>query len=186
MIDQLRRLLAPLERKINSIISRGVVTNVDDTKKWQVIQAKTRGDLLIDGIEHPQPYGVSANPKVGAECILVSTGSGIPFAIVVDDRRYRPVDTEEGCISLYTHEGVLVKCKVGQIVELGPSPTDFVALATPTDSRLSAIEDKLNSLIGKYNAHFHPHPQGPTSATASVDTVLVAGSSTAATKVKAI
>lgn len=73
----------------------------------------------------------------------------------------------------------------------GLSPAEFVALATKTDNRISAIESNLNSLITAFNAHMHATagtgvPSPPTAGVGIPATALTPGSSTAATKVKAV
>lgn len=78
---------------------------------------------------------------------------------------------------------------VDTLLELGASPaSSMVALADLVDNRISAIQAKLDSLIGKYDAHVHPGVlAGPASTlvTLSTETPLGSQASVAATKVKA-
>ncbi len=69
-------------------------------------------------------------------------------------------------------------------IEIGLDPTDAAAVASIVDARLDALESKLNGLITKYNTHVHPATMGSTSPTATQETGLSPGSSTASATVK--
>jgi phage gp45-like len=155
-LADIRTLLAPLQRRLASLIQRATVTNIDDDAKCQTVQAEGLGGLLVDAVERLQAYGMTSHPFEGSEIVLLKTGSGVPLAVVLEDRRHRPAGTlAEGEVALYTDEGIAVLCKRGKIVELGPSPTDYVALADLVKEELSALCNTLNDLVYAYNTHTH-------------------------------
>ena len=152
------KLLAPTQRRVRLMVARAIVELVDDSKKVQSMQVSIRSDELRDDVERFQEYGFSSVPKSGAEAIVVNVGgsSDHPVVIAVDDRRYRPKSLEEGESCLYTlANGVRVLCKADGSIEIGTSPSDFVAMADPTESRLAALE---SNMIGHTHAGFGAPP----------------------------
>lgn len=82
-----------------------------------------------------------------------------------------------------------LRIPVGTLLELGASPAaSFVALATLTDARVTALQQKLDSLISSYNTHIHPGVTvgaGSTTPTTSTQSTLGGQATVAATRVKA-
>lgn len=151
--EDVTRILAPTVRRVASMIQRAVVTLVDDSTKAQTLQVKGLGGVVLDQVEHMQPYGLSAYPFASAEAVLVKTAGGT-IAVVVGDRRYR-AKLAEGEVALYTDEGTMVACKRGEIVELGKAPTDAIALASLVKQEITALRNTVNALVTAYNAHTH-------------------------------
>lgn len=173
--------LTKIARRVSLLVSRGVVQRVDDAKTCQTLQVSLLADELRDDVERFEAYGVTSHPLVGAEVIFLSVGGNRSHGVVVavSDRRSRPTGLAEGDVCLYTTNGERVYLSdADDLVHLGAkSAADFVALATETNSRLSAIESFLAS-------HIHA------GVTAGAGTTGVAagapsGNSVAATKVKA-
>jgi len=119
-LDDLRRLIRPLQILLANVVSRAVVRRVDDGPKMQLLQVallegEVRGDL-----ERFQGYGLTSVPKDGAEAVVVFPGGRRDHGLVVavDDRRFRLVGLEEGEVALYTDEGDRIHMKRGGIVEV--------------------------------------------------------------------
>ena len=89
--------------RIKRLALRGVVTLINSALKLQAVQLKTLGNLLLDGLEHFEPFGLTANAKPGAEAIVLSLGGSLGNAIViaVADRRYRLTGLASGEVALY-------------------------------------------------------------------------------------
>lgn len=141
MIRTIKRLLAPLDRRMRAMISRGVITRLDDSKKLQSLQVSGIGDEVLDRVERVGEYGFASQPSLGSEVIVISPLGIRSLAVVVavEDRTKRPTDLQEGDCALYTHDGVLVRCTTGPMVELGISPSEYVALADQTKTQLDNI-----------------------------------------------
>jgi len=181
LINAVRKVVAPLERRVRLMVARGVINRVTDTTKTQTVQVNLLADEVRDGVERPQQYGFTSRPFAGAEAVFLAVGGSRDHGVIVatDDRRYRPLTLAEGEVALYTHQGILVVLKVGQVVELGPSPTDFVALAPNTENRLAALESFALQ-------HMHPTAAlGPPSVATPPPVLNTPPAPVAATKVKA-
>jgi phage baseplate assembly protein V len=101
---------ADAARRLMNMVSRAIVTAIDDSPKMQVLQAEMLEGELADGIEHFQPYGLRARPFAEGEAIIVcpSGTRSHAIAIVVGDRRYR-VALEEGEVALFDDQEQSVK-----------------------------------------------------------------------------
>lgn len=148
--DQLRRFMAPLTSRVRLMVARGVVKLVDDARKMQSLQVSVQADVVRDKVERFQEYGFTSVPLKDAEAILLAVGGNTAHlvCVAVDDRRYRPTTgLAPGDVALYRlDEGVLVKLKAGQNVELGPEPTDYVAMGTPTDAKIEALATYVDAI----------------------------------------
>lgn len=191
--DQLSRYLRPLKSRIQLSIARAVVKIVDDAKMMQALQVGVQADVVRSGVERFQQYGFTSYPLAGAEGIAVAIGGNTAHTalVAVDDRRYRPAGLlAEGDVALYWKDtGILVWLKTNGMVELGPSPTDFVALSIPTKAEINALRTTVNSLITAYNTHVHSGVLvggASTAATLSTASAPAAVGDVKATKVKAI
>jgi phage gp45-like len=153
LIDAIRKVVAPIDRRVRLMVSRGVIKKVQDSGKLQTLQLELLADEIKDAVERFQQYGFTSYPKVNAEVLFVAVGGARDHGVVVavDDRRYRPKTLSEGESALYTAQnGIRVLCKADGKVELGSSPSDFVSLAT--------------LVANAFNVHAHPSPMGPVGA----------------------
>ncbi|EBA9710388.1 phage baseplate assembly protein V, partial [Salmonella enterica] len=86
------RLLAPLKRSMHLLLTRGVLTGVNDALRAQNVQMTALDDETFDDVERLQQYGQISVPLAGAE-IVAGCISGIrdhAVALIIEDRRYRP------------------------------------------------------------------------------------------------
>jgi phage baseplate assembly protein V len=110
MIDQLRRLLQPLQNRVAVMIGRCILRAVNDATAVQLVQLGVRADELRDRVEHFQPYGITAHPLPGAAGVVLYLGgmSNHPVAVSIDDPRYRPTGLLPGEVKLYDHLGKFI------------------------------------------------------------------------------
>lgn len=114
------RLLRPLRRGLAHLVSRAVVTLVNDAAKMQALQVKLLAEETLDGIEHWQPYGFTAHPLPGAEALVLAVGGHRAHSVVVScgDRRFRLTALEPGEVAIYTDEGDKLHFKRGNAIEV--------------------------------------------------------------------
>lgn len=173
------------------MIGRCVLTAIDDSTKAQTVQAKILHDEVRDDVERFQQFGFTSVPDPSAgtiEGVVVFVGGNRahPIVIATEDRTNRPKNLSAGESALYTAGGGLrVYCRSDGEVHLGTTPTDFVALASLVDARISAIQAKLDAHIVLYNAHVHTATGCKGAAHASSDTPLGAQATVTAAEVKA-
>ncbi len=147
MIDQLRRLLAPLANRVANIVTRAVVKKVDASKKLQELQLSVLDGEVRDEVEHFEPYGFTSSPETGAEVVAVCVGGrrDHTLAIGASDRRYRIRNLESGEVAIYSKHGQTIVLKANGDIELNPKPGQVVAVGGQTNP--IAKGDSLNSAI---------------------------------------
>ena len=103
MIRAFDRLSRELRRRVQLTIGRAVLTVVNDSTPLQTVQVEALAGEIIDGAERFQMYGITSHPRPGADALVLSVG-GIRQhpVILIDDRRHRMKDLEEGEVALYT------------------------------------------------------------------------------------
>lgn len=116
----MKRLLAPLQRKLAMMVGRAVVHVINDTPGWQTLQAELLNGEVRDDIEYAQDYGFTSHPHPGAEAVAVSVAGSRDHLIVVKvgDRRYRLKGLAEGEVAIYTDEGDQIVLKRGREIHM--------------------------------------------------------------------
>lgn len=101
------KMLGPIQRRVQLMVSRAVLTLIDDETTLQTVQAKLLGDEVLAGLEHFQQYGFTSVPLAGAEAVALSVGGNRSHTVVinVDDRRYRLTGLADGEVALYDDRG---------------------------------------------------------------------------------
>ena len=102
------RLSRELRRRTLLMIGRAVLTVVNDATKLQTVQVEGLPGEIIDGAEKFGMYGITSHPLPGADALVLAVGGMRQHPIVmVDDRRYRVRELEEGEVCIYTDEDLL-------------------------------------------------------------------------------
>lgn len=120
MIDTIRKMLAPVQRRVMLMVSRAVVNIVDDSLNMQNLQLTVLVDETQDGVERFQNFGFTSVPSKGAEAIVLNVGGNRdhPIAVVVDDRRYRLKNLQEGESAVHNKDGDKVHIKQGREINV--------------------------------------------------------------------
>jgi phage baseplate assembly protein V len=143
-----KRLIAPLSKKLRLMVSRGVVELVNDSLKCQGLQLSLLADEVQDDVERFQDYGITSTPFKEAEVLFLSVGGNRSHgvAVCVMDRRYRPKDLNEGDVCLYTDKGERVYLdRDNDIVHIGAkAAAEFLALGASTEARLLEIYNAIS------------------------------------------
>jgi len=105
-MSETRRLLAPIKRRLQLLIGRGLLTAVDNAQKMmQISMTALKGEKITDA-NRVQDYGFESYPLERAQPVFLAVGGNREhaIAIVVPDRRHRPRHTTEGDSVQYTHK----------------------------------------------------------------------------------
>jgi phage baseplate assembly protein V len=121
-LDQLRRLLRPLQVRVANSIARAVVQLVDDSTKLQLVQLGVLAGEVLDDAERFQEYGFTSVPLPGAEAVVIFPNGdrAHPLVVAVDDRRYRPSGGAPGEVTVYNHAGATIRLLANGDIELEP------------------------------------------------------------------
>jgi hypothetical protein len=122
-----RSTLLDAGRRMFGILSRGVVTKVDDTKKRQTVDISMWADEKRVGVERFQQYGMTTVPhppknNQAAEHIVLFLGNqrGHSVVLAVEDRRYRLTALKNGEMALYDDQAHQVHISRNGIVISAP------------------------------------------------------------------
>jgi phage baseplate assembly protein V len=189
-----RKMLEPLKRRVQLMVSRAVVNLIKDTGKIQRVQVTMLADETADDVEHFQPFGFTSHPPAGSEAIVLSVGGNRdhPVAVVISERatRFRgPTDAglAAGESAIYSSIGTRVHVKADGSIAVVPSEVGHVHLGADSAADAVAlaadVKDRLDALQVAHDTH--NHPTAP-SGVVSVPHVLVGPlDDVAADKVKA-
>jgi phage baseplate assembly protein V len=122
-MSAMKRMVAPLARRVQMMVGRAVIAAVNDGAKLQALQIELLADEVQDEAERFQNYGFSGVPRPGAECIVVFPGGLRSHGVVIaaDDRASRPTSLQPGDTIHYddrgqrillTEDGILVESPV--------------------------------------------------------------------------
>lgn len=106
----IKKLVAPLMRRIDNMVARGVITRTNDADGLQSIQGSITADEVQDDMERVQQYGFSSHAPVGSEFVVLFVGGrDHPVVIAVDNRDARKVGLEEGDSCIYSNGGNFIR-----------------------------------------------------------------------------
>lgn len=99
-------LVAPVSRRLRTLLRRGVVRLVKYSGKVRLLQVKVPGGSALSDLEHLEPFGFTSHPTPDAEALVLSFGGNgsHSVAVMVSDRRYR-LTIAEGEVALYNANG---------------------------------------------------------------------------------
>lgn len=162
--------MATLSRRIMLMLARGVLRQVRDGDKLQVLQATFLEGETRAQLERVQQYGFTGHPHPGAEVVSLFLGGNRDHGLViaVDDRRYRLAGLAQGEVALYDDLGQRVHLtRAGIVIDGVGQPVSFVNAPTVTmDGDLQVagdVSDKngsMQEMRGTYNGHDHQGDSG--------------------------
>lgn len=107
-----------LQRRVQNMISRGVVANVDDALKMQLLGVELEDGFKATKVEHVHPYGISYHPHAGAEVIAFALGGNRDHLMILPsaDRRHRLNNLAPGEMAVHDDQGQKVHFTRGGLV----------------------------------------------------------------------
>lgn len=169
-MQNLPALLAPYVRKINNMLSRGMVTMVNSGSKMQGLQIALQEDELKDDMEHFEQYGITSHPPAGAEALaaFLNGDRSHGLVIAVAHRAYRLQNLEAGEVAIYDDQGAKVHLtREGIVIDGGGKQllitnTPTVRMETPMLEVTGDIQDNcdtntrtMKGMRDRYNIHHH-------------------------------
>jgi len=99
------------------MLMRAVVKLSDSAHKMQTVQVQGLGKVVLDNIEHWEPYGLTSRPHAEAEALIGCIGGSLSHGVAINiaDRRYRLQNLAEGEVALYDDLGNMVKLGRSQV-----------------------------------------------------------------------
>ena len=105
------RILAPLLRRLDMMISRGVLRATSDGEGVQTMQIGLLEDEVADQVERFQTYGLSSVPPNGGDALVCFVQGNRDHGVVlsVNDRGSRPRGLNAGEVILYNDHNVSLR-----------------------------------------------------------------------------
>jgi phage baseplate assembly protein V len=105
------RILAPLLRRLDMMISRGVLRATSDGEGVQTMQVGLLEDEVADSVERFQTYGLSSVPPNGGDALVCFVQGNRDHGVVVsvNDRGSRPRGLNAGEVILYNDHNVSLR-----------------------------------------------------------------------------
>jgi phage gp45-like len=151
-------LIIQLRRRIALVVSRCVLRLVNDQLKAKGVQISLLAGETRDNVELFQQYGFSSVPLPGAEGVALAIGGDRGHLIVVatEDRRYRPTGGEPGEVTIFDHQGSVIRLLANGDILLNPaSGTTRVEGDLVATGNVSDESGSMNEIRGVFNAHKH-------------------------------
>ena len=149
-LSKFQRLSRELRRRVLLMVGRAVFTVVNDETPLQTVQVEGLPGEIIDGAERFQIYGLTSHPLKGADALVLAVGGVRQHPVIlVDDRRHRMKDLEEGEVALYTNnddQHILLKADGSIELRAGAQPSSFRAAASRSTDRGSTSIDRRRQL----------------------------------------
>ncbi|MFN7308851.1 MAG: phage baseplate assembly protein V [Acetobacteraceae bacterium] len=186
-LDDMKRFIAPLQRRVMLAIGRGTLGPVNDGDGLQRSQVKLLAGEVRDNVERIQPYGFSAVPLPGADVLVVCVGGNRDHPVIIgaDDRRHRPTGMQPGDVCIYSNQtGHKITLKADRTIEIEGDEITIkadtkITLETPLVEVTGALDVmgdirdqaasggmSMNGMRADYNSHVHGGSPGPSPAMA--------------------
>lgn len=181
--NNINKITKDLQRRIQKIASDGQIDIFLDAQEKALNFAVTsevsgKGKININVINPDHTAEIEAYVKG-----IVTLFATKNFTIKSGEELNLNVLNTEGDNSFSLRykdgEGLTIEDEFGNKIEMvdglirfNGGDNDGMVLVNGLVTRLNAIEDKLNSLIGKYNTHIHPATSGTTSPTTSQESTI--------------
>ena len=109
MIDHLKRVIGPLERRVRSMLMRGTLAATDDSQDLQQLQVTRLEGETLDGCERIGQYGFTSFAPNGSEVVIAQIGSNPDHQVIlgVDDKS-RPHPLTAGQVAIYDGAGTKI------------------------------------------------------------------------------
>lgn len=176
MSDIMRRVVS----RIKSVVGKALIESVSDDNDIQLVKISGLADEVQSDIERVQDYGITSNPPVESEAVVLYINGGKDHGIVVktDSSEYRVQGLKTGEVCIYSKFGQKILLdENGEIVF--NEGTDFAAGFTDLKTGFDTLRTELNALVTAYNAHVHtgvltgPASSGPPAAPAVPATATI-------------
>jgi phage baseplate assembly protein V len=120
------RLLAPVFRRLDMMVSRGVLRATSDANGVQTMQVGLLEDEVADEVERIQSYGISAVPPNGGDALVAFISGNRDHGVVlaVNDRSSRPREQKPGEVMLYNDKKASIKLSEDGHIVIGVDQDD--------------------------------------------------------------
>ncbi len=127
MWDALNRWIAPLKKRVITMVVKAVITNVTDSGEIQLVQIDMGNGELVDSVERVQNFGFTSFPLVDSEAVVLCIAGSRehPVVVTADQGSKRPT-LKEGESAMYNAHDLLIKLDENGIINIGDINTTLL------------------------------------------------------------
>ena len=178
-------------KRVQQLVTRGIIESTNDSQPMQLLRVQGLADSTLEDAENVQPYGLSARPKTGGECLVLALQGNLEDVVVVQaaGSSKRPRNLAEGEVVLWGDAGAYAKCNSAGELELN-GDTDHAVAYAKLAAEFNELNAKFNALVTAFNLHEHlllnPDPQKPLLTAAPVTPAMPSTADITKTKVPTV
>jgi phage gp45-like len=163
LVDTIRKIVAPLQRRVMNMVARAVIQGIKDDGKIQKLQLTVMADEVLDGVDRIQEFGFSSTPPVGAQAVLLSLGGNRDHCVVIATEHgpARPQGIAAGESAVYSVGKFIVKV-CNDKIQVGKDGVFETVVVGET------LAELLGHLIDDLAAHTHGPPGTPPATAAAI------------------
>lgn len=107
-----------IRAEVHNMISRGVITEVDDARLMQSIGLRLQNGHKPTKVEHWHPYGMTYHPHADAEVLAFAVNGDRDHIVALPgaDRRYRLKNMAQGELAIHDDQGQKVHFTRGGVM----------------------------------------------------------------------
>ena len=165
----MKKQVIELTNKLRRLSQRGVVSRAKRANGTRFLQVQTEGGLVLDDVQHIEPFGFTSHPENNAETVILAfKGNGShTVAIVVDDTRYK-LEVAEGEVAIFNRHGDKVHIKDSGDIEIKAASKVLIDTPEAEFSGLVKGKDFITHRGVKLDSHDHDEDIGTKTAEPNV------------------
>jgi phage baseplate assembly protein V len=141
LLKTVQALIKPLQSKMNQLMSRGKIEQINDTPPFQQFQVSYGENDVQNQVERIQNFGFTAVPPKDSECVSLFLGGQKEFPVILaaDHRESRLTGLKEGESAQYNSDGSKIHLKLGGELEIDLTPGGKLKIDNGTFELVSLI-----------------------------------------------
>ena len=151
MIEDIKRIIAPISRRVLLMISRCRLNIIDDSSKTQSAQAELYDAEVHDDAQVWQQFGLTSVPPNGSEGIALFLGGErrTPLIIATENKELRIKNLKSGEVALYSSCGDTITLKSDNSIAVKTNKFSVEAENISIGSKESELVDILSQICQK-------------------------------------
>jgi phage baseplate assembly protein V len=142
----------PIERIANRVkqyLGLARIDSVSDANELQLVKITGLADEEQSNLERIQDYGITSNPPVGSEAVVLYVGGNKDHGVVIktDSGEFRIQPLESGEVCIYSQHGQKILLDENGDIVFNDG-TDFMV-------RFNELKTGFDQLVSDFNAHAH-------------------------------
>ena len=127
MLNDIKRMLNPLHKRIMNLAAKCTIRNVDESSGRQRFNLSGLPDEVLDQVEGVSLFGFASSPLPGASAVVIFPSGNRDNGIVIatDDANYRPKGLQPGEVCIYNAIGtyILIEADGNIVIKRAPNVT---------------------------------------------------------------